>query len=87
MNPERNPFDFFGYGPQNNAPDVVQAAFPQPFVHHRIPTPNPAGAENLRRLASRYLHHPDAQVGMVSVEVGAAGRFKVVIVLDSNDIF
>ena len=85
MNQERNPFGF-GYGPQNNAPDVVQAAFPHPFVH-RIATPNPAGAENLRRLASRYLHHPDAQVDMVSVEVGAAGRFKVVIVLDSNDIF
>ena len=85
MNPERNPFGF-GYAPQNNPPDVVQAAFPHPFVH-QIPTPNPAGAENLRRVASRYLYHPDAQVGMVSVEVGAAGRFKVVIVLESHDIF
>ena len=85
MNPERNPFDF-GYGPQNNAPDVVQATFPHSFVH-RVPTPDPAGAENLRRLASRYLHHPDSQVGMVSVEVGAASRFKVVIVLDLSDVF
>jgi hypothetical protein len=33
------------------------------------------------------LHHPDAQVSMVSMEVGAAGRFKVVIVLDTNDVF
>ena len=83
MNLEHNPFGF-GYVPQNNAPDLVQAAFP---VHHRIPTPNPARAEDLRRLASRYVHHPDAQVGMVSMEVGAAGRFKVVIVLESHDIF
>ena len=86
VNPERNFFGF-GYVPQNNAPIVVQAAFPRPFVHHRIPTPNPAGVEDLRRLASRYVHHPDAQVGMVSMEVGAAGRFKVVIVLESHDIF
>jgi len=85
VNPERNPFGF-GYAPQNIAPGLVQAAFPHPFVHHRVPTPNPAGAEDLRRLASRYVHHPDAQVGTVSMEVGAAGRFKVVIVLESNDI-
>ena len=81
MNPERNPFD---YVPQHhNAPGLVQAAFP-----HRIPTLNQAGAENLRvrRLAIRYLHHPDAQVGMVSMEADADGRFKVVIVLESHDI-
>ncbi|KAF8462235.1 hypothetical protein DFH94DRAFT_699820 [Russula ochroleuca] len=80
---ERNPYD---YVPQHNAPGRVQAAFPHPLVH-RIPTPNQAGAENLRRLAGRYLHHPEAQVGMVSVEAGAAGRFKVVIILESHDIF
>jgi hypothetical protein len=79
MNPERNPFD---YVPQHNAPGLVQGNFP-----HQIPTPNQAGAENLRRLAIRYLHHPDAQVGMVSMEAGAAGRFKVVIVLESHDAF
>ena len=62
-------------------PGLIQAAFPP-----RIPTPNPA-AENLRRLAIRYLQHPDAQVGMVNMEAGAAGRFKVVIVLESHDIF
>ena len=70
MNPECNPFD---YVPQHhNAPGLVQAAFP-----HEIPTPNQAGAENLRRFVIRYLHHPDAQVGMVSMEAGPAGRFKV----------
>ena len=78
MNPERNPF---GYVPQHNAPGLVQVAFPHP-----IPTPNLA-AENLRRLAIRYLQHPDAQVGMVNMEAGAAGRFKVVIVLELHDIF
>ncbi|KAI0000565.1 hypothetical protein BJV77DRAFT_396000 [Russula vinacea] len=80
---ERNPF---GHVPQNNAPGFVHAAFPHPFVH-RIPTPNQAGAENLRRLASRYLHQPDAQVGMVSVEAAAGGQFKVVIILESHDVF
>ncbi|KAF8482598.1 hypothetical protein DFH94DRAFT_680642 [Russula ochroleuca] len=79
---ERNPF---GYVPQNNAPGPVQAAFPHLFVH-RVPTPNQAGAENLRRLASRYLHNPEAQVGMVSMEAGTAGRFKVVITLELNDV-
>jgi hypothetical protein len=80
VNLERNPF---GYVPQ---PGPAQAAFPHPFVH-RIPTPDQEGAENLRRLASRYVHHPYAQVGMVSMEAGAAGRFKVVIILESLDIF
>ena len=83
VNPERNPF---GYVPQHDAQGPVQAAFPHPFVH-RIPTPKQGGAENLRRLAFRYLYHPDTQVGMVSMEAGAAGRFKVVIVLESHDIF
>jgi hypothetical protein len=76
----------FGYAPQYNAPGPVQNAFPHPFVH-RVPTPNQGGAENLRRLASRYLHHPDARVGMVSMEAGAAGQFKVVIILESHDFF
>ena len=74
------------YVPQHNAPGPVQPAFPHPFVH-RIPTSNQAGAENLRLLAIRYLHHTDAQVGMVSVESGTAGRFKVVIILESHDLF
>lgn len=83
INPERNPF---GYVPQHDAQGPVQAAFPHLFVH-RVPTLNQGGAENLRRLAFRYLYHPDTQVGMVSMEAGAAGRFKVVIVLESDGIF
>jgi hypothetical protein len=77
VNPERNPF---GHGHQHNAPGP---AFPHPFVH-RIRTPNQAGAENSRQLASRYVHHPDAQVRMVYVEVAAPGRFNIVIMLDSR---
>ena len=57
------------------------------FPHPQVPTPNQGGAENLRRLASRYLHNPGAQVDMVSMEAGAAGRVKVVIVLESDDVF
>jgi hypothetical protein len=83
VNLERNPF---GYVPRHNAPDPVQAAFPHPFIH-RIPTPNQAGGENLRRLASRYLHHPDAQVRAVCMEAGTAGRFEVVIILEAHDVF
>ncbi|KAF8475316.1 hypothetical protein DFH94DRAFT_119620 [Russula ochroleuca] len=82
VNLERNPF---GHVPQHNAPDPVQAAFSHPFVH-RIPTPTQAGAENLRQLASRYLQHPDAQVDMVSMEAGAVGRFKIVIILRLHDV-
>jgi hypothetical protein len=33
------------------------------------------------------VHHPDAQVGVVSVEALATGRFKVVIILESDGIF
>ena len=75
----------FGYA-QHNAQGPVQGAFPHPYIH-RIPTPNHGGAKNLRRLASRYVHHPDAQVGVVSVEALATGRFKVVIILESDGIF
>ena len=82
VNLERNSF---GYGHQHNvlAPGP---AFPHPFAH-RIPTPNQAGAENFRQLASRYVHHPDAQVIMVYMEAEAPGRFNVVIILDSRVIF
>lgn len=43
--------------------------------------------ENLRQLAVRYLCHPDAQAGMVSMEAGDAGRFKIVIMLESDEVF
>ena len=86
MNLERNPF---GYVPQHNAPRPVQPTFAHPFFVHRTPTLNqaPAGAESLRRLAIRYLHHPGTQVDMVTMEAGAAGRVKVVVILDSHDVF
>jgi hypothetical protein len=70
--------DLYGY--EHMVPDPPQAAFPHPFVHG-IPTPNQPRPEDLRRLASRYWYHPDAQVGMVSVEKGTTGQYKVVITL------
>jgi hypothetical protein len=79
--------DPFGYVPPHVAPGLVQAAFPRPF-DHRIPTPDPppqAGAENLRQLARHYLHHPDAQVRIITMEVGTAGRVKVAVIFDTPD--
>jgi hypothetical protein len=70
--------DLYGY--EHMVPDPPQAAFPHPFVHG-IPTPNQPRPEDLRRLAGRYWYHPDAQVGMVSVEEGTTGQYKVVITL------
>jgi len=53
-----------------------------------MPAPGqPAAAENLRRLAMRYLRCPDSQVDLVSMEPGTAGHFRVVIVLELADIF
>ena len=80
MDLERNPF---GYGHQHNAPGP---AFPHPYVYQN-PTPIQAGAENFRQLASRYVHHPDAQIRMICTEVAAPGRFNVVIKLESRVIF
>jgi len=47
--------------------------------------PAQAAAENLRRLASRCVHHPDSQVDVVRMEPGTGGRYKVVIVLEMTD--
>jgi hypothetical protein len=80
VNQEHNPL---GYVPWHDPPGPVRAAIPHPFIH-RVQTPNQAGAENLRRLASRYLHHPDAQVIMVYMEPAAGGQYKVVITLESH---
>ena len=85
MNQEHN--NLFGYVPPDVAPGLVQAAFPHPRAH-RTPTPAPppqAGVENLRRLASHYLHHPDAKVSMVSMEAGTAGRIKVAVIFETPD--
>jgi len=67
------------------APAPVQAAFHDPFAH-QIPAPVQPAAGNLRRLAGRYLYHPDSQVDLVSMEPGAAGRCKVLIILDVADV-
>ena len=72
--------DLLGHFPQHVVQDPPQATFPHQFVHG-IPTPDQPRPEDLRRLASRYWHHPDAQVGMVSVEAGAIGQYKVIITL------
>lgn len=72
--------DHFGHVPQLVVPDPPQAAIPNLSIHD-IPTPNQPRPEDLRRLASRYWYHPDTQVGMVSVEAGTNGRYKVVITL------
>ena len=60
-----------------------------PFLIHRtnglpLPASQPA-AENLRRLASRYLNHPDSQVDLIRMEPGSAGRYKAAIVLKMAD--
>lgn len=77
LNQER---DIFGHALQHVVPDPHQAAFPHLFVHN-VPIPDQPRPEDLRRLASRYWYHPDAQVGMVSVEGGTTGQYKVVITL------
>jgi hypothetical protein len=82
VNQEHNPF---GRVPQHHVvpdPPQPEAAFPHPgpFVHG-IPIPDQPRPEDLRQLASRYWYHPDAQVGMVSVEKGVAGQYEVVITL------
>jgi hypothetical protein len=76
---------FLGYPAQQIALGPVQAAFPDPFAY-RIPAPGQPAADNLRRLASRYLHHHNSQVSMVCMEPSAAGHCKVVIVLEMADI-
>ncbi|KAI0249227.1 hypothetical protein BJV78DRAFT_1284126 [Lactifluus subvellereus] len=73
-----------GYAAQHVAPGPAQAAFPDPSVQH-IPVPDQLAAENLRRLANRFLHHPDSQIEVVLMEPGPAGRFKVMISLEIAD--
>jgi len=86
---ENRQHDFFAYAaqhvPQHVPPFHVQAAFPEP-VAHRIPTSDQPSAANLRQLALRYLHRPGSQVDLVSIGAGAAGRCKVVIVVESADV-
>ena len=83
--PQDNPGnDYFGRVPKDVVPGPTQAAFSSSSTHLAADVGQQA-AENLRRLASRYIHHPDSQVGMVRMEPGSAGRSKVVIVLEVAD--
>ena len=54
----------------NVAPGLTQAAVPDPLVHDALP--HEAAPENLRRLAIRFLRHPDSQIDMVRMEPGTA---------------
>jgi hypothetical protein len=83
--PQENPGnDYFGHSPKGVVPGPAQGASSNPSTHLAAGVDQPA-AENLRRLASRYIHHPDSQVDMVRMEPGSAGRYKVVIVLEMAD--
>ena len=75
----------FGHVPRDIVPDPTQAAFPGPSSGHRAPTLGQPVPQNLRRLASRYVHHPDSHVEMVRMEPSSIGRYKVVIVLEMAD--
>ena len=76
--------DIFGYDPQRVLPARTQAPFPNPSAHQAPALDRPA-AETLRRLASRYLQHPDSQIDMIRMEPGTPGRYRVVIVLEMAD--
>ena len=67
--------------------DLTQAAVPGPSAHQGLGLRERGPAtENLRRLASRYLLHPDSKIDMVRMEPGSGGRYKVVIVLEIADL-
>jgi hypothetical protein len=51
------------------------------------PPPDMPAAENLRRLASRFLCHPDSQIVLIRMEPGPDGRFRVVISLEMADFY
>jgi hypothetical protein len=75
----------FGHPPQGVVPGPIQAGFAGPSTQRTHPYGQPT-VENLRRLASRYVHHPGSQVDMVRMEPGTAGRYQVVIVLEMVDL-
>jgi len=84
--PPNREYDRFGYAPQHVAPGLAPAQA-LPFGHRvQVPAPGQAGAENIRRFASRYLHHPSSRVDMIGMEPVAAGGFKVMIILEVSDV-
>jgi len=83
--PQENPGnEYFGCAPKDVVPGSTQAAFFNSSPHLAPDLGQPA-AENLRRLASRCIQHPDSKVDMVRMEPGSVGRYKVVIVLEMAD--
>jgi hypothetical protein len=70
-------------GPQLLVPGPSRAELPDPWASYDAPVRDYPLADNLRRLSRRYLDHPDALVDMVRIEPGHAGRFKVVITLET----
>lgn len=82
---ENREYDLLDHVPQHVIPGPAQAAFHPPFVHQAL-IPDQLREDSLRRLARRFLYHPDSRVNMVWMEPGAAGRFKVVIVLEASDV-
>ncbi|KAI9512768.1 hypothetical protein F5148DRAFT_734032 [Russula earlei] len=82
---EGNGHFHFNYAPQGAEPEHTQAGLPDGLAH-QAPAFGQPTRENLRRLASRYVHHPGSQVDMVQMEPGFMGRYRVVIILDMADL-
>jgi hypothetical protein len=68
------------YAPQLPVPGPARAELPDPWAYN-APVRDYPPVDNLRRLARRYLDN--SQVDMVRIEPGHAGRFKVVITLET----
>ncbi|KAI9512748.1 hypothetical protein F5148DRAFT_1145923 [Russula earlei] len=83
--PENEGNGHFNYAPQGTEPEHAQAGLPDGLAH-QAPAFGQPTRENLRRLASRYVHHPGSQVDMVQMEPGFMGRYRVVIILDMADL-
>ena len=52
-------------------------AFPGSYTQQN-PTLNQPASENLQQVATRYLRHPNYEVDLVSMEVGARGNCQVI---------
>ncbi|KAI9464770.1 hypothetical protein F5148DRAFT_173527 [Russula earlei] len=83
--PENEGDGHFNYAPQGRELGHTQAELPDGLAY-QAPAFGQPTRENLRRLASRYVHHPGSQVDMVQMEPGFMGRYRVVIILDMTDL-
>ena len=77
--------DIFGYADQGAAADPGLANLDE--WPHQVPALGEPATVILRRLANRYLDHPDSQVDMVRMEPGPAGGIRVVITVELADLF